>query len=368
MEYELKCSAEGYPMPKIAWLFKPCTARTECDRAETIYLHDLQQKRHRNKNTFSSVSVIREVARRSGQILCQACNAIRCVYDSVDFFVTDVPDGGFSVRGPTHDVLVGDAITLECSASRYNFTENSIEWYKDTLSGEKKLSDSLMTDHYKIVTKSSDFSFTRVLILKNVTLYDKGRYLCRVGKLPQSPSRTIQVSASQRRSDRYEHGYSNQQEDNDSEEIAFKLHVLPLKPPVLINTNLLPDLGKDTMPIVVNEPEDGFELYCRVDGTPRPVVEWYHNGGRLWPTTNNSRIQILDNDQIVRISYVSAKDEGLYECKVSNKVGLVQVMHMVQLKSTLDRDAFYAQISVPVIIAVVIAIFLVCVLIGKTII
>lgn len=347
-EYTLKCSADGFPMPKIEWLFKPCKDFEECDNGRTVYLGDLIQKRHKNQNTYSSVSMIREVARRSGQIICQACNTIRCVYNSVDFFVTDVPDGGFSVNGP-ENVLVGEAIKLKCSASKYNFTSEEMDWYKDSLSGLRKLESN---NRHTIDVRNTDFSFSKELRIHNVSLSDKGRYICRVNK-KEKP----QVSASRRRS------HYNAIEDDNKEELSFKLNVLPLEPPVFIDTNLLPTYGRSTPAKIVERPEDGIELFCRVAGRPWPSINWYLNGAKLYPTVNNSRIQILNNNQVVSISYFSPKDEGLYECKAQNRVGTIEVIHMVQLRSTADRETLYAHISIPVIVAVVIALLLVIVLI-----
>ena len=111
----------------------------------------------------------------------------------MDFFVTDVPNDGFNVDGP-QNVLEGENITLKCSASIYNFS--SVEWYKDTLSGDMKLDKS----NYKlrIEETSTKFSFTKKLTLINVTIGDRGNYICR-GRRLQTPM-TAAVISSQRRS------------------------------------------------------------------------------------------------------------------------------------------------------------------------
>ena len=292
--------------------------------------------------------MIKEVARRSGQITCQACNP-DCVYQSVDFFVTDIPDGGFTVNGP-ENVLVGEAISLKCSASKYNFSQDSIEWFKDSLHGAKKL----VTDQrYKVDMTSSKFSFTKELTVLNVTLGDKGRYFCQVNRIEDRRT----PMASRRRS------YSrNNDLDENSSQLSFHLNVLPLEPPVFITTNLVPLINDDTMPLIVQAPEDGIELFCKVHGRPRPMIKWFLNGQILKPTLNTTRVQILEDHQVVRINYVSAKDEGLYECKAENTVGYTKATHLVQLKSTAELDAMYAQISLPVIIAVVIALLVVILL------
>ena len=76
---------------------------------------------------------------------------------------------------------------------------------------------------------------------------------------------------------------------------------------------------KDGQPLIVEQPEDGAELVCQVAGRPKPSVNWYLNGKKLKPTLNNSRVQVTDDNQVVRISYVSSKDEGLYECEAENR-------------------------------------------------
>lgn len=353
-EYSVNCLAEGYPIPKIQWLFKPCTSYKNCDNGHTVYLGE--HERTRNQNAYFSTSKIREVARRSGQIICQACNEIDCIFNSVDFFVTDVDNGGFDVQGP-ENVLEGEAISLKCSASRYNFTANTLEWYKDTLSGLKKMVN--VGRKYIIDTRTTDFSFTKELRVMNVSLGDKGRYVCRVQKSANGDGeKTYHASASRRLRSRYNY---NDETDN-TEELSFKLNVLPLEPPVVVETNLMSKIDSKK-PLIINNPEDGIELMCRVAGRPLPLIRWTLNGAKLMPTLNNSRVQILDENQVVRISYVSHKDEGVYECQATNAVGSVQVAHMIQLKSTLERDALYANISIPVIVAVVIALLLVIVLI-----
>ena len=360
MEYKLKCRAEGFPIPEIKWIFKPCNSFTECDNGKTVSLGELVQKRHRNMNTYSRVSFIQEVARRSGQFICQACNTINCIYDKVDFFVTDVPNEGFAVDGP-ENALVGEAITLKCSASKYNFSSDSIEWFKDTLQGERLLETG---PRFRVDSRSTAFSITKSLTLMNVTIGDKGRYLCKARRQNYQEEQRLQNSYQTNR--RHSNHYFNsnyQNEDSGFEELSFKLDVLPLERPVFIDTNMETSYDKNTQPLIVQEAEDGVELFCKIHGRPRPQITWYFNGNKLRPTLINSRVQIADDNQVVRISYVSPKDEGLYECKATNKMDSLQGYQMVQLKSTVENGILYEQISIPIIVAVVIAILLVIVII-----
>ena len=132
---------------------------------------------------------------------------------------------------------------------------------------------------------------------------------------------------------------------------------------MLIQTNLEPEISKETPPILVQREEDGLELRCRVTGRPRPEVTWFLNGNKLLPTVNTSRIQILEDRQLVRINYFRDQDEGMYECKAQNRVGVTRGLNMVLLQSTAEMGALYSNISFPVIVAVVVALVLVVILI-----
>ena len=108
------------------------------------------------------------------------------------------------------------------------------------------------------------------------------------------------------------------------------------------------------------------------------------------------QVRLFNDDQILRISYFTAKDEGLYAVTAKNKVDSITRRYelsllllqgkklllcllfsgkdqthslffpgrqIVVLASSLAKDAVYANISLPVIIAVVIAVILVILLI-----
>jgi len=171
------------------------------------------------------------------------------------------------------------------------------------------------------------------------------------------------VSASRRQSIRYPSHRNDDPTLNNENQLSFKLNVLPLEHPAFINSNLVSDSQKDGQPLIVEQPEDGAELICRVAGRPWPSINWYLNGKKLKPTLNNSRVQITDEHQVVRISYVTSKDEGVYECEAENKLGSIRILRLVQLRSTIETHQIYDQLSIPVIVAVVIAVFLVILLI-----
>ena len=57
--------------------------------------------------------------------------------------------------------------------------QNSIEWYKDTLQGPVLLKTN-ENFYHSVTTYANEFSFGKELTFDNVSLVDKGRYICRV--------------------------------------------------------------------------------------------------------------------------------------------------------------------------------------------
>jgi hypothetical protein len=370
-EYTLKCSSKGFPLPKIEWMFKPCTSYTECDNRSQAYRHYFRT--HESKrNLYWRDSVLKTIAENSGEFICQACNTVTCISESIPFFVTDVNgDGNFAVDGPKH-VLEGEAMKLKCSASVYNFTADSIQWYKHTLSGERLLKSN-RDNSYEINTYTTEFSFGSELLFRNISLRDKGRYICKV-KSRYEINKNNRRSNNNRRSYKQVGEYGSRRnklskkDDLYTKQIAFDLSVTPVEPPFFVepplnlhgNTSL--SMGNDEK-IVVEKPEETLELRCRVGGKPRPQLFWKLNGFPVNASKDTNRVQIAEDGQVLRIFFVTKKDEGVYECLAKNRAGVRTARRILQLKSSAEENEIYANISMPVIIAFACAIVLVIVLI-----
>ena len=74
-----------------------------------------------------SESKLMVIASETGVYTCMGCNG-NCEMSQVKFFVTTLPEG-FHIEGPTQ-AIEGDAVELLCAASKYNYTDNSLVWYK----------------------------------------------------------------------------------------------------------------------------------------------------------------------------------------------------------------------------------------------
>ena len=67
------------------------------------------------------------VASETGEYTCMGCNG-QCQVAVMQFYVTTLPEG-FQVSGPTRAVE-GDSVELLCAASKYNYTDNSLAWFR----------------------------------------------------------------------------------------------------------------------------------------------------------------------------------------------------------------------------------------------
>ena len=94
-------------------------------------------------------STLMVVAQESGIYTCMGCNE-NCEVSQVKVFVTTLPEG-FQISGPTR-TIEGDSINLTCAASKYNYTDNSLVWYKQTTNGYKQISTAWGKSDYKNIT------------------------------------------------------------------------------------------------------------------------------------------------------------------------------------------------------------------------
>ena len=76
----------------------------------------------------------------SGVFSCMACGGGTCEKDNVNFFVTTL-EQGFQISGPTK-AIQGDRVDLLCEASKYNYTDSSLVWCKQTPHGCEEVKKS----------------------------------------------------------------------------------------------------------------------------------------------------------------------------------------------------------------------------------
>ena len=55
----------------------------------------------------------------------------------------------------------------------------------------------------------------------------------------------------------------------------------------------------------------------------------------------------MEAGEVLQINYVMPEDEGLYECRAENSAGNTRAAKIVQLLESAQKDALYANISLP---------------------
>ena len=240
------------------------------------------------------------VASRSGQYTCMACSNGNCELDTANFFVTALAEG-FQVEGPSQAVE-GDAVEAQCSASKYNFSANSLGWFK--LVGARRVAvtrlrkKSLGSRLEVVESNPSNFDVGSRLKFESLAPGDSGVYVCR-------------VTAS----------------DGALQERKLNLTVHQMEYPVFVETFNM----DDTMYV---KSDEAVEMKCVARGVPQPTVSWYLNDTEI-DFSQDLNFILSDSGQSLRLATVVAgKTEGRYTCKARNRAGIASLeQNIVKVES-----------------------------------
>ena len=83
-------------------------------------------------------------------------------------------------------------------------------------------------------------------------------------------------------------------------------------------------------PIVVKEGCD-VKLHITARGNPRPDVEWYKDGWRLWPS---SRMSMTNRDERYSLVIMTStpEDSGEYKCLARSRMGTIEKVFQIDIK------------------------------------
>jgi len=312
--YTLKCTATGYPAPEITWTFKRCKSYGNCNGK----IHHLKSTVE-TKGRVESESKLMVIGSESGVYTCMGCNG-NCEMSQVKFFVTTLPEG-FHIEGPTQ-AIEGDSVELLCAASKYNYTDNSLVWYKQigkeykevtTLgNGEVSFKNQKLAKKYRfpptiqvIDDIPSKFDVGKRMRFESVKPQDSGVYACRARI--QGPTKR-----------------HNLPYDETIVERQMELKVQRLEIPEFVET-----LNMNTDTIYIKEDGETIEMKCKVKGNPIPKVFWYLNDTAI-NFVKDMNFQTFDDGQSLRIAAVVAKkNEGKYSCKASSRAGVAHLDQMI---------------------------------------
>ncbi|XP_066437751.1 vascular endothelial growth factor receptor kdr-like [Eleutherodactylus coqui] len=280
-----QCTAYGNPSPTITWEWQPCwSTSTTCEEDprmkripvlsdgidridnETRPLIEEAQVSSEEKNKVVSSLITSRNSNQSGIFFCKASNEAGEDERKIHFILSEVKSGVMTKEETT--VLVGEDVSLVCSAEKYLFT-NLIWFYP---SGEAVPTGLV---HFYQEKHTSHLSLT----LRNVTKGQAGQYNCSA-------------------------------ENQYTEENVLRTNNL------LVVDKQAPWVVQPLENTIVNSSSTLF-LECKVKGKPSPTITWLKNGFLI---KQASGITLLYNNSLM-IERVKKDDEGLYECHADNEMG-----------------------------------------------
>ena len=84
-----------------------------------------------------------------------------------------------------------------------------------------------------------------------------------------------------------------------------------------------------------------FELHCRAQGHPDPVLSWQKDGGTSFPAANDRRMDYLPASKVYVIKNAQYVDTGKYTCSATNEAGSVNATAFVTVLGKGDVFRFH---------------------------
>ncbi|XP_048839447.1 vascular endothelial growth factor receptor kdr-like [Brienomyrus brachyistius] len=293
-EQQLTCTAQGFPVPHITWVWQPCEhspSLTWCKlssepRPVKFYeedgnntninwpyneIHSIENATDISKRKAVSTLTV-AAARESGSFSCVASNTVGSHNWSIPFFVGDHPE---ALNIEPQKAIEGDNFTVSCSATRYLYTD--LLWVGP---------DNRTVPNNNHTLQVGLHSISLSLVLTNVSRTDPMNYKCQA----QSYTRRVLHKTS-----------------------VFKIEERkgPWLQQNLTNQN-------------VNS-SSTLTLACYAQGVPPPVITWYKNDVLVEAAPGIT----LTEDGLLIIDRVKKDDEGRYECLASNDKGRAKTAAVV---------------------------------------
>lgn len=108
-------------------------------------------------------------------------------------------------------------------------------------------------------------------------------------------------------------------------------------------------------------------LKCYVSGRPWPKIQWFRNGGPL-VTQHDSGIKFEERGQRLVFMRLLEKDSALYECRVSNRGGVISRKIYLRVNGYDDMTLQTSELLITMFLAIIgTVMILMAVFIGKKI-
>nr|XP_029723407.1 papilin-like isoform X4 [Aedes albopictus] len=298
----LRCYATGFPPPSIRWKKGEVVLNTNQGRFVLTSSGDLQ--------------IVQLHRTDSGTYVCIADNGVgEPVFREVKLQVNDpVPRDAYIVgdSNATEVVELNEPATLRCPAGGY--PKPIVTWWRETF---------MMP--IKLINRDYSLQFTRV------RLSDLGSYVCQAySGAGKGISRTVTLKA---------YGPVHIPDPVDEKYLRYIVHTRPTHaptyrpvppqyprptPPVVHTPPPPPVYVPDPAPVSARQelpygtqfaPNSNITIGCKVDGYPRPTVNWFKDGRIMEPT---NRVFIAD-DHTLHVFGALPSDSGSYKCLARNE-------------------------------------------------
>ncbi|KAK1900406.1 Immunoglobulin superfamily member 10 [Dissostichus eleginoides] len=287
---EMKCRAEGRPLPMLSWILANRT----------------QVKGHNTEKGRVSVSadgtlVIEEVSVYDrGHYKCIASNPAGADTATVRLQVVASPPGIVEEKRQQVKVGVNQHLWLPCTGQ--GSPQPAIHWV---------LNDGSMVQSNRPATRISVYG-NGTLHIKDVTPKDSGKFECIATSSTGSERRVVTLTVERQES--------------------------------------APQIVETSQRVTVLFFEDQLRLNCSATGDPKPQILWRLPSKAIvdqWHRMG-SRIQVLDNGTLI-VTAMSDKDAGDYLCVARNKIGddLHLMKVSVSMKAAKIEPKHYGKKKVP---------------------
>ncbi|XP_033971095.1 immunoglobulin superfamily member 10 isoform X1 [Trematomus bernacchii] len=287
---EMKCRAEGRPLPMLSWIL---ANRTQVKGQNT--------EKGRVSVSADGTLVIEEVSVYDrGHYKCIASNPAGADTATVRLQVVASPPGIVEEKRQQVKVGVNQHLWLPCTGQ--GSPQPAIHWV---------LNDGSMVQSNRPATRISVYG-NGTLHIKDVTPKDSGKFECIATSSTGSERRVVTLTVERQES--------------------------------------APQIVETSQRVTVLFFEDQLRLNCSATGDPKPQILWRLPSKAIvdqWHRMG-SRIQVLDNGTLI-VTAISDKDAGDYLCVARNKIGddLHLMKVSVSMKAAKIEPKHYGKKKVP---------------------
>ncbi|XP_070496812.1 vascular endothelial growth factor receptor 3-like [Chironomus tepperi] len=319
-EIHMKCECMAYPAAEIIWSFQTCQNlrfwphcfESDPNKPKSDQIQNETQSTQEAE--YIQSSEIRFTASQPGTVKCRAKNDIGEDKIEAKVQIVDLPAPlHLSGINESHNIAIGDKVTLECGAIIYNYTDK-IMWLKDEEPVEER-------DDLHIKDSNTRFSYRKSLTFDAIQKEDEGKYKCEV----------------------YD-------KNNEVHNVSILVGFHENEPPMIIANFKQQNLSEYS--------GNSLILTCTVSGFPIPSLIWYKNGEPFDINENDTRISLKDNDMTLTFTELKLDDNGLYECIAENSVG--KEKKAIELTIKVSDFPFHLNLVIIITGAVALIMFLLC--------